>query len=85
MREVALRGAARAYYALMSGAERAAIDQATRLLEQNAQPDGLITFEVPGLPSLRVYDDGTWQMVYVVPDEATVVIRSIAHALDLPE
>ena len=69
----------------MSDAEQAAIDERLARLERDPTPDGISTFAVPGAPGLLLYDDGTWQMRYLVPDEATVAIRSIAHALDLPD
>ncbi len=83
MREAALRGQARAYYELMSPAERAAIAQRSARLERDHSPDGRTTFAHPDASVLLVYDDGTWQMIYTVPDDASVIIRSIAHALDL--
>ncbi len=82
MREAALRGQARAYYELMSPAERAAIAQRSARLERDPSPDGRTTFAHPDAPGLLVYD-GTWQMIYTVPDDATVIIRSIGQALDL--
>jgi hypothetical protein len=85
MREAILQAGARRYYQLMSDAEQAAIDARLARLERDPTPDGITTFAVPGVPELFLYDDGTWQMRYLVPDDATVVIRSIAHALDLPD
>lgn len=79
-----LRGAARASYDLMSSVERASIDRGIARLERDANPDGATTYAVPDAPHLFLYDDGTWQMRYTVPDDATVVILGIDHALDLP-
>ena len=83
MREAILRPGAREYHTLMSDAERDAVDRRIQRLERDPSPDGRTTFAVPDSPGLFFYDDGTWQMVYAVPDEATVIIRSIAHVLDL--
>ncbi|MGH2587427.1 MAG: hypothetical protein ACRDJE_21130 [Dehalococcoidia bacterium] len=84
MREAGFRGAARVYYDLMSPAERAAIDRIIVRLEHDHTADGMSTFDVPDVPGLLLYDDRTWQVLYSVPDEASLVIQSIAHALDLP-
>ncbi|MGH2583791.1 MAG: hypothetical protein ACRDJE_02620 [Dehalococcoidia bacterium] len=84
MREAILRPPARAYYSLMSDAERDAIDRRIRRLEHDPSPDGRTTFAVSDIDGLFLYDDGIWQMAYAVSDNATLVIRSIAHALDLP-
>jgi hypothetical protein len=84
MREAAFRRAAYASYDLISQAEREAIDRAIARLERDPTADGLNTFEIPGTTGLLLYDDGTWQIVYALPDDATLVIRSIAHTLDLP-
>lgn len=84
MREAALGAEARAYYEIMSEAERAEVRRIRTRLEHDPAPDGWTTHDIPGVPSLLLYDDGAWQVLYAVPDEATVVIRSIAHALDLP-
>jgi hypothetical protein len=85
MREAVLRPAARDYRNLMSDAEYAQTERILDHLERDSSADGLMTFAVPNIPGLFVFDDGTWQVVYSLPDEATVVIRAIAHALDLPE
>ncbi len=83
MREAILRPGARDYYELMSDAEQAAIDERAAQLEYDSTPDGIAIFEVPGTPDLFLYDDGTWQMRYRVPDDATIVILGIHHVLDL--
>ena len=84
MREAILRPGARDYYDLMSDAERAAVDRRINRLERDPSADGRTTFAVPEIPGLFLYDDGTWQILYAIPDDATLLIRSIAHALDLP-
>ncbi|MGE0540326.1 MAG: hypothetical protein AB7R89_09095 [Dehalococcoidia bacterium] len=84
MREITFFGAARRYYAQMSDAERATLDLCLRRLERDPAPDGVTTFSIPGIPDFFLYDDGAWRMAYTVPDAVTVIIRSIAHALDLP-
>jgi hypothetical protein len=85
MREAVLRPPARDYRDLMSDAENAQTERILERLERDASVDGYTTFAVPEIPGLFVFDDGTWQMIYSLPDDATVVIRAIAHALDLPE
>lgn len=84
MREVALYGHARTTYDLMSPTEQASLDRSLHRLEEDPGPDGEITFAVPGVPGFFIYDDALWRLSYAVPDDATVVIRSITHALDLP-
>jgi len=84
MREAILRPSARASYNLMSDVEREAVRRRMNRLEHDPSADGRTTFAVPDIPGLFLYDDGIWQMVYAIPDDATLVIRSIAHALDLP-
>ena len=69
----------------MSDAEYAQTERILDRLEQDPSVDGHVTFAVPDIPGLFIFDDGTWQIVYSIPDDATVVIRAIAHALDLPE
>jgi len=85
MREAILQAGARRNYLLMSDVEQAAVDERLARLERDPTPDHVTTFAVLGAPDIFLYDDGTWQMRYFVPDEATVVVRSIAHALDLPQ
>jgi hypothetical protein len=85
MREAILRPAARRYYDLMSEAEAADIDRRIARLERDPGPDGITILEVRDAPGLYLYDDGTWEMYFLVPDETTIAIRSIAHALDLPD
>jgi hypothetical protein len=85
MRGAALRGKARDYYDLASAVERVQIDDRLRQLELDPSADGVIRFDIPGVPGFLLLDDGLWRMTYVVRDDATIVIRSIAHALDLPE
>lgn len=85
MREAVLHGKTRAYCDLMGPAERAQVDQRLRRLELDPSADGVTTFELPGIPWLFLYDDGVWRMTYAVFDDATIIIRSIAHALDLPD
>jgi hypothetical protein len=84
MREIAFFESARRYYDLISDAERITLDLCLRRLERDSTPDGVTIFRVPGIPDFFVYDDGVWRVAYAVPDAATVMIRSIAHALDLP-
>jgi hypothetical protein len=83
MREAILAPAARAYRDMMSDAERVAADRCIARLEGDATPDGRTTLAVPDVPGFFLYDDGMWRIAYTVPDGATVVIRSIAHVLDL--
>ena len=40
-------------------------------------------FTLPGIPDFFLYNDGVWRIAYAVPDEATLIIRSISHVLDL--
>ena len=86
MREAKFEGprARRYYHELMSPTERASVDRAIARLEYNTSPDGVTTFEIPGTPRF-LYDDGTWQIIYEVPDEVVVLVHSIAHALDLSD
>lgn len=84
MREIGFYGRARTYYDLMSAAERETLDRCLHRLETDPAPDDVIVFAVPGVPGFFIYDDGVWRMSYTIPDEATIIIRSIAHALDLP-
>ena len=84
MREAVLRPPARDYRNLMSDTEYAQTERILDRLERDPSVDGLTTFAVPDLPGQFVFDDGTWRMVCSIPDEATVVIRAIAHTLDLP-
>jgi hypothetical protein len=84
MREAILMPGAKEYRDLMSEAEWEAVRRRINRLEQDASPDDRTTFAVPDVPGLFTYDDGTWQMIYVVPDDATLVIRTIAHVFDLP-
>jgi hypothetical protein len=85
MREAMLQPAARTYRELMSDAERADIDRRIARLERDASADGLTTFAIPDSSGFFLYDDGVWRKAYAVPDDATIVIRSIKHALDLPD
>ncbi len=85
MREAAILGAARTYYDLMGAPEREQIGRITDRLERDPNPDDRAIFGVPGAPTLRLYDDGTWRLLCDVPDAAMVAILSIDHALDLPE
>ena len=85
MREVVLRGEARAYYDLMSDAERAQVDERLGYLEHDPSANGTTTFDIPDVPGVRLFDDGTWRLGYRVPDEATVVVFVLKHALDLPD
>jgi hypothetical protein len=84
MREIAFFEPARHYYDLMGDAERTALDLCLHRLERDPTADGVTTFSVPGIRNFLLYDDGVWRLAYTVPDAATVMIRSIAHALDLP-
>jgi len=86
MREITLRGAAKSYYQdVMSPLEHGSIQAAFDRLEHGPVPDGRTSFAVPGIPSQILYDDGEWQMHCILPDDASLVIRTIAHALDLPD
>lgn len=85
MREAALRGSARAYYGLMSDAERDQVDLLLRRLETDPSADDVTTIDIPEMPNIRLLDDGMWRLLYSIPDEATVVILAISHALDLPQ
>jgi hypothetical protein len=85
MREAAFYGQARTYYELMSDAERPQIRARVARLEQDPSADGAITLAIPDFPRLFLYDDGVGRMTYNVPDDATLVVRSIAHVLDLPD
>lgn len=85
MREAILLSAARAYADLMSEVERADLDRRIVRLEVDPSVDDRTTFGLPDVSGFFIYDDGIWRMTYAVPDDATVVIRSIKHALDLPE
>lgn len=84
MLEATFRGAARTYYDPMSPVEQASIDRVIARLEHEPAVDGVHIFGVPGAAALFLHDDGAWQIAYAIPDDATLVIRSIAHALDLP-
>ena len=84
MREAILLPGARAYRALMSEAEQLEVERRINRLERDASVDNRTTFAIPGTSELFLYEDGLWRMTYATPDAATIVVRSIAHALDLP-
>ncbi|MGD9894624.1 MAG: hypothetical protein AB7R89_04020 [Dehalococcoidia bacterium] len=84
MREAILSPAARAYRDEMSDLERTAIDRRIAHLEYHPAPDHVTTFAVPGVTGFLIYDDGEWRMSYAILNEATILIRSVAHILDLP-
>lgn len=83
MREAIVLAGPRAYLDIMSDGEREAVDRWLRRLEADPSPDGITTFAVPETPDMFVGDDGTWRLVYVVPDNATVIVRALSNALDL--
>ena len=83
MREAALSGQARAYYELMSASERAEVRERITQLQRDPSPDGVTTFALPGIPGFFLYNDGEWRLAYAFPDEATLIIRSMSHVLDL--
>jgi hypothetical protein len=83
MREAILRAGARTYYDLMSDIERTDVDRRLHWIEHNPEPDNVTTIAAPELPQFVVFDDRVWQIVYEVPDAATLLIHAIAHALDL--
>lgn len=85
MREAILLPGAREYRERMSEAEQFAVERRINRLERDASVDSRTIYGIPDIPTLFLYDDGEWRMSYAVPDEATLVIRSIAHVLDLPE
>ena len=62
MREAALFGQARAYYELMSDAERAALRERVAQLERDPSPDGVTTFGLPGIPGFFIYNDDVWRV-----------------------
>jgi hypothetical protein len=83
MREATLIGQARAYYALMSTAERSDVRHRLARIERAPWPDDQTIFAVPGTPDFCLYDDGDWRLFYAILDEATILVRSITHVLDL--
>lgn len=85
MREAILLPRAREYRDRMSDAEQRAIVRRIDRLERDASVDGRTTLDIPDIPTLFIYDDGEWRMSYAIPDEVALIIRSIAHALDLPD
>jgi hypothetical protein len=85
MREAILLPGAQAYRDLMSDAERRAIDQRLARIEHGMVADIVTTLDEPDAPPIHVFDDGTWRIVYIVPDEATIVVLGIRHTLDLPD
>jgi hypothetical protein len=85
MRERALRGDARTYYELMSPTERDQLDRALDRIEQDPRPDNVLIFDDPGLSGVRLFDNGIWRVGFTVPDDATIVVFAVKHALDLPD
>ncbi len=69
----------------MSAAECAQVDERLASLEQDPSADGITTFEIPDVPGMRLFDDGTWRLGYRLPDEAAVIVFVLKHALDLPD
>jgi hypothetical protein len=83
MREAILLSGARATYDVMGDAERRDVDHRLGLIERDQAPAAVTAFDDPAAPRVSIFDDGTWRIVYTVPDQATVLILGIRHALDL--
>lgn len=67
----------------LSEGEQDEIDRRLALIERDPTVDHVRTFDYPRPPLiLRLFDDGVWQMIYYLPDEATVAVMAIANALD---
>jgi hypothetical protein len=80
MREAAFTRAARATFGNLDSEDQAEVSRLISLIEHNPEVDNRRIFDLPRPPViLRVLDDGVWQIEFYVPDEATVVIRGIAH------
>jgi hypothetical protein len=78
MREAILRGDARRTFDGLTPEDRDDVLAIMRRLETDPTVDNRSTFELPRPPLiLRLYDNGIWQLVYQVPDEATVAIFGI--------
>ena len=85
MRETVLLPGPRAYRDLMSDVERRAIDDRLALIERGIAADVVTRLDDPDAPLVHIFDDGTWRIVYMLPDQAAVAVLGIRHALDLPE
>lgn len=78
MREAILRDNARRTFDALTSEERDDVLAIMFRLEIDAAVDNRTTFELPRPPLiLRLFNNGIWQLVYQVPDEATVAIYSI--------
>ena len=81
MREARFSTPARTFFDSLSDRDQADVLYLVLLLEQNAEVDNALRFYVPRPPPiLRAIDDGTWHIVYHLPDAATVKILSIERA-----
>lgn len=81
MREAALWGPARRTFDSLSEEDQAEVSRLVSLIEQYPEVDHKTTFNFPVPPLMfRLFDNHVWQIIYYVPDEATVVIRAIDRA-----
>jgi hypothetical protein len=81
MREATFRPGARRFYGTLSNGEQGQVDILVALLERDPSVNDITTFWFPVPPHMfRLLDNGIWQLLYALPDDATVLIHSIAHA-----
>jgi hypothetical protein len=83
VREAILLGNAPRVRASLPAWEREEVDALIAQIEEDPSVDNRLKFDLPRFPViLKVFDNGTWQIAYDLPDEATVAIYSIARATD---
>jgi hypothetical protein len=84
VREVILLGNAARVRASLMDWEREELDSLLAQIEEDPAVDNRLKFDLPRYPLiLKVFDNGVWQIVYDLPDEATVAVYSIARSADL--
>ncbi|MGD9890055.1 MAG: hypothetical protein AB7R89_15820 [Dehalococcoidia bacterium] len=80
MREARYSDPARRYFDALNEKDQADVTYLVLLLEQNADVDNRLRFWYPQPPlMLRLLDDGEWQIIYGLPDAATILVLSIAR------
>jgi hypothetical protein len=83
VREAILLGNAPRVRASLPAKERDELDALIASIEEDPSVDNRLKFDLPRYPLiLKVFDNGVWQIVYDLPDEASVAIYSIARAID---
>jgi len=80
MRESSFRKKAREAFDSLSLQDRTDVLYLALLLERDPEVDGVLKYDLPQPPLIfRLLRHMGWRIIYHVPDNATVVIHSIAR------